>query len=113
MANRTSAEWRQYIYDKATKVSDKYKKRFPNFAEFNTALDDPETGGDLVQKVLTGMTKISDNFYDKFPDYNALASTLAVNSKYTGKQRHDMRETAKDGIKNLYKGDFEKLWKAR
>jgi len=25
MANRTSAEWRQYIYDKATKVSDKYK----------------------------------------------------------------------------------------
>jgi len=110
---RTSAELREMIYGIATKESRKYRSMFPTLEDFNEALDDPEYGGDLVEKVLKGQGNISKSFKKKFPNYQSLADAIAVKTKYTGKQRHDMRETAKESLKGLYRGDFDKLWNNR
>lgn len=96
----------EQLYKKLSEISATIREKFPDFESFQGALKDPVLGQKIVDTVV-GIRKgagieMSPQQIQKFK------SDLGT-QKYSQGQKDLMSSTALAGLKELYKGDFDKL----
>jgi hypothetical protein len=112
--NRSEFDLRTKIYKRMAHHYPAFKTKYPTAEKFNEALKDPLDGKGLLDKVYKRMVhKFPDKFVAEYKDPSVFSKGLGIDAKFSQEQREQLINGAREGIRTLYKGDFDNLYANR